>query len=1389
MSGSTAFLDPYETLSPVEQLVAQVYGAVCPWNVAPARIGAMLNDAGIRLDKRNISVARINAAVDALLKAGIIQRSTPKREFMAITHWAPWLTLQAFRNCRLDKIMTAFEREQPSYWYYYRSDPAQDEMLLRCRTVTGRLSEIEQHRSEILTHEWRFLAEPGVTELLWKLPKKYLGSALGACLSHVSEEALPPAPVLEACYSLSPDISLHLADIAFIHVLQGELDKALAIFDDTQRSSPAGKRLKIDRAATGALIAMLRGHDEEAIELINLAIAEEKAGTRKRIVFPTARAFMLSLLSLARHDTPANVAMLEQLLGIAFRRSIHPDIALVVATAARLQFDQQDYYPEIDDPSIYLLLNGFTCCWKNKHPRFKRGGTRDLLSRFAERALANGFDWVAAECLEVIRRAKRTKPGKHLEVLDKRAAEIHARLGTVTLASLVRPLPEWEYPLKQIERFAFSVNRDRLKSTRGEARAARPRRLVWNLEFDDLGGVAVTPCEQRGNKNGTWSKGQTVSLKRLLSERDKMDFLLEQDHAAALTIKQDNFGRQGYVELYLPPAGMYALAGHPYVFNSTGGSVDIVQREPELLMDESDNGLVATRLEPFPENADGSDYHVQMVGSNRCEVTRFTSSQKKLLEVLPPEGITLPEAAKKRLLEAVSDLAGVVRVQGVIDDSAGALKQLDADSQPWVKLAPKGHGLVVELVVEPVSGSGIHFQPGRGGTTVFSRQDNETVQARRDLKAELSAVEGLVTPCPILAPLNDGCQSLVLPEPEDCLELLEYLDATGIRCLWPEHEPYKIVARLDTTALRLSIKSAEDWFRASGELEVDAQKVLDLRELFELMDKSRAGRFLELGDGNFVSLTASFRRQLDDLRSLSAPSGQDSIRLHPLTAPALQDFFEETQFSAAAAWHEQCDRLQAAQAFEPELPSTLQAELRPYQLEGFHWLARLGHWGVGACLADDMGLGKTVQALALLLQRASNGPALVVAPTSVVANWSNETHRFAPTLNVIPYTAGSATRAKLLESLNPFDLIITTYNVLQIDIDRLAQVKWDTVVLDEAQAIKNPATKRARAARKLNASFRLVTTGTPVQNNLVDLYSLFGFLNPGMLGSMQQYRRNFAQPIERDADAEARARLRRLVAPFVLRRLKTEVLNDLPPRTEIVLHVQMSPAETAFYEALRQRAVADIESLTQEKTVDSEHRLQILAHLTRLRLACCNPRLVQETGAPPSSKLQVFSETLAELLSNRHKVLVFSQFVMHLKLVEEYLVEAGISYQYLDGATSAKARAARISAFQAGEGNVFLISLKAGGIGLNLTAADYVIHMDPWWNPAVEDQASDRAHRIGQTRPVTIYRLVTRETIEEQIVELHHHKRELAERLLEGANTPARLNAGELLELLRQPPA
>jgi SNF2 family DNA or RNA helicase len=464
----------------------------------------------------------------------------------------------------------------------------------------------------------------------------------------------------------------------------------------------------------------------------------------------------------------------------------------------------------------------------------------------------------------------------------------------------------------------------------------------------------------------------------------------------------------------------------------------------------------------------------------------------------------------------------------------------------------------------------------------------------------------------------------------------------------------------------------------------------------------------------------------------------------------------------------------------PEVPSTLQAELRDYQVEGFVWMVRLAHLGVGACLADDMGLGKTLQALAVILSMAKEGPTLVIAPTSVCMNWEQEINRFAPTLKI--KSLSGTDRKAVVKSLKKFDVLISSYTLLQQEIELIEEAPWQTIVLDEAQAIKNAGTKRSRAAMRLRGRFKLITTGTPIENHLGELWNLFRFINPGLLGSYKQFNARFGIPIEKHHDREASRKLKKIIRPFMLRRIKSQVLDELPPRTEVTLRVEMKPEELRFYEALRQQALENIESSAEK----SGRHLQILAEIMKLRRACCNPRLIMPDTKISSTKLEVFAQVVEELIGSRHKALVFSQFTGHLALLREYLDKQGVVYKYLDGTTPTRERQRQVETFQEGEGDLFLISLKAGGLGLNLTAADYVIHMDPWWNPAVEDQAADRAHRIGQKRPVTVYRLITTNTIEEKIVRLHQEKRDLANSLLEGSDVSARISADELLELIRE---
>jgi SNF2 family DNA or RNA helicase len=513
-------------------------------------------------------------------------------------------------------------------------------------------------------------------------------------------------------------------------------------------------------------------------------------------------------------------------------------------------------------------------------------------------------------------------------------------------------------------------------------------------------------------------------------------------------------------------------------------------------------------------------------------------------------------------------------------------------------------------------------------------------------------------------------------------------------------------------------------------------------------------------------------------------SDRGSLKIADAVVPAVQDLIStDVTLEATARWHESIARLEALADWTPAKPESLTATLRDYQLEGFQWLARLSAWGVGGVLADDMGLGKTVQALGVLIERASGGPALVVAPTSVGDNWVREAEKFSPTLHAHLYR--DLDRDKLIESAGENDLVIVSYQLLQRDAKRFASRKWNTLVLDEAQFIKNSQTKTSQAIRRIEADWRIGLSGTPLENHLGELWSLFRTLSPGLLGSWDRFRNRFADPIERHKDDESRKSLARLVQPFILRRTKDKVLKELPPRTEITLRAELSKPERKMYEDVRLAALTELSGGDDDQQA-GQKRIRTLAWLTQLRQLACHPRLVDKSWTKSSAKLELLMSLIEELREGEHRALVFSQFVKHLTVVRESLDQLGISYQYLDGSTPAKERQVRVDSFQDGEGDLFLISLKAGGTGLNLTGADYVIHLDPWWNPAVEDQATDRAHRIGQDRPVTVYRLVAENTIEEQILELHADKRELVAGVLDGTDRAARMGTEDLVRLIKE---
>ncbi len=1121
-------------------------------------------------------------------------------------------------------------------------------------------------------------------------------------------------------------------------------------------------------------LSVLRGEYEMAIAYYTNALKNIKKTTGKRQVFFNSAGGLFFVLALLKEGSAPSLHAAVEYTVIIANQTSHWLKSSYLLLFNLLKYQQGDLSCKetisnfrISTPqqnhSIGTLISVLCLYWMN----VEKAKTQlpQILEPLYEQAEASGYNWLAMEAAELLYKLKpRHKYGRQ-------AAQLRQNSDIQPLVNLIHPQETWEICLNALT----NLQKD------PQAKTETGQRLVWFITYTSVR-CTIEPREQKINVKGVWSSGRSIALKRLKTDLDEFDYFTPQDLRVCSHIRHYQYGynRQTYE---FSDAAIGALAGHPLVFWEDAPTirVEIAKGEPELVVKVEKGDRVT--LQFLPAIKEAQNIIVTKESPTRLKVIQVNEEHRRIAEILGKQNrLEVPTNAKERVLTAINAVSGIVTVHSDIGGGMSNAEEVESDSKPHIHLLPAGEGLKVSVLARPFVHSGSYYRPGTGGATVIAEVEGKRLQTTRNLSEEKKLANAAVAACSTLAHYEEREGEWAIEEPDDCLELLLELQALEDRAFleWPEGEKMRISHRADFSSFRMSIQRQRDWFATEGELQLDDRLVLDMQQLMELLDRS-SSRFVPLGDGQFLALTQEFRKRLDELRSFSEKHGK-GVRFHPLAALALEDFMDEVgDLKADKHWKEHIKRLKEMKTLEPQVPSTLQAELRDYQIDGFNWLARLAHWGVGACLADDMGLGKTLQALAVILTRAPEGPTLILAPTSVCMNWISEVQKFAPTLNVIQF--GSGDRQQTLDNLQPFDMAVCTYGLLQQEAagEMLSKVEWQTIVLDEAQAIKNFATKRSQAAMNLQGGFKLITTGTPIENHLGELWNLFRFINPGLLGSLENFNQRFANPIERSQDKQARNKLKKLIQPFLLRRTKNQVLQELPSRTEILLHVDLSKEEMAFYEALRREAIA---KLSQSDAAAGHKHLQVLAEIMKLRRACCNARLVKPDIPLPSAKLQLFGEVVSELLENRHKALVFSQFVDHLHIIRAYLDEQKIHYQYLDGSTPANERKKRVDAFQAGEGDVFLISLKAGGTGLNLTAADYVIHMDPWWNPAVEDQASDRAHRIGQQRPVTIYRLVAKGTIEEKIVNLHQQKRDLADSLLEGTDMSGKISTDVLLQLI-----
>ncbi|MEP7043066.1 MAG: DEAD/DEAH box helicase [Dokdonella sp.] len=688
------------------------------------------------------------------------------------------------------------------------------------------------------------------------------------------------------------------------------------------------------------------------------------------------------------------------------------------------------------------------------------------------------------------------------------------------------------------------------------------------------------------------------------------------------------------------------------------------------------------------------------------------------------------------------------------------------------------------------------------------RQDDRVVEIVRDRASEIAAIERLdelgfidadLLPGNVRVPrgaLAGGDFVLehgrgVLAAADQVFALTPRLRDAGFRLESAGDFPFELLEEPDDWYAEVDEESGNAWFDLRLGIDVGGERVDLLPILHRLLTDPQFPLTPRKGEADdavwLVPLDARRRVPLPlaRLRQLITPllewlqgptsaTADGTLRLRHAQATVLEELATQLPWQGAERLRAELERQRAPR--EPAIePPGFRATLRAYQRDGLAWLGFLADAGLGGILADDMGLGKTVQVLAHLLAEKQRGrldqPVLIVAPTSLITNWRDEAQRFAPDLRVL--VVHGPARGELHAAIPQHDLVITTYPLLPRDADALIAHEYALLVLDEAQSIKNANSQAAKIVRKLPARRRLAMTGTPLENHLGELWAQFDAVEPGLLGGVRDFTRFYRTPIEKRGDVERRERLKRRIAPLLLRRRKEDVLDDLPEKTEILRTVELDGAQRELYETLRlaqhERVLVEV-----RRRGLAQSGIVVLDALLKLRQACCDPRLVKLDGArnvAESAKLDLLLGLVDNLVAEDRRVLIFSQFTEMLGLIGEALDARKLRWQSLTGQTPARQRGDLVKRFQEGKLPLFLISLKAGGVGLNLTAADTVIHYDPWWNPAVEAQATDRAHRIGQDKPVFVYKLICSGTVEEKIQALQQRKAELARAVLEGDGT------------------
>lgn len=1267
--------------------------------------------------------------------------------------------------------------------------------------------------SQITASVW---CNPFCADLIRTLPSVIFASTLR---HQIIERSFAGADLTEARDLLlaRADRDIKSKNLLFLcYVLMGEVVQARRVFAST-RTAEQVDYMNIWRYRAEAVLALQLGNYQQAAKVFNAALGAAQAAIGRSFFFDDWLD-LLHVVALLAAGESRRAGEASWFIATCFSKHRHRNLLVQLysllkapeAGVLREATETEEFSPNTEGSHGWGgFLELLVMEWGGRsRPLSEKIKT---LEAILEQAALPSQRWLIAEVSYQLE-----KLATQSDVGDGGAAALaklpfFAEHNAKPIAKALESKSSWENALEIFDEVSRSLQSDAVRKPQEHR-----NRLIWILTEKANGGSEILAHLQMRRKDGKWGQAKPIALDRLV-------------YSSFLPVKIDASDRKIAAALFaaqatggLNAACLKLFVGHKSLFvrrEKRLAQIDVVLGKPRLIVSRSINGGWCFRLLPhLPEEL---DFALNLRDEHTYELIEFVAELRKLGDFFSATGqeVEIPAVVLPRVQAAFGSLCRVIDIQGELEGFESQLPVVMGDSKLRLRLLPdEGQmSLYLSLVVYPHPRYPGCFPAGEGPRCLIFYDDHAQgqsgIEVRRNLELESDDAAVIVSHLGLLPsehqPERDRWH---LPDLERSLEVLAAIreSVPPVTVEWPRKSPFEVVGSVSNLDSLMRVSRQGRDFYLQGGIRVAEKQVLSFADLLERMDRSGFGRFIEISDAKFVALSRTLHQKLVRLKRVSMrqekglENGDDvdrGVRIHPLASNIIEELFDESlTVESDLAWQEHVESMAEARSYEPSLPPTLTAKLRPYQLDGVKWLARLGRLGAGACLADDMGLGKTIQALIALqhfwqsqeerrtgVEGAGDvcqlGPALVVAPTSVCGNWIEEAARFTPSLRL--HTLERGRRSDVINSLQTGDILVCSYALLQRDeiATLLQRVEWEVIILDEAQAVKNYTTVRSQVVRALKSRWRIATTGTPIENRLGELWSLFSFLNPGLLGSARDFSERFVTPIEGSGDKDALESLRELTQPFILRRRKEDVLMELPPKTEIQVDVELEPQEAAFYEALRRKTVKELEELVGDDESE-QNKITFFAALTKLRRAACNPFLVEKGVNIGSTKQDRFLELVDDLLSNGHRALVFSQFVDQLQILAEALRQKGVSFQYLDGSTPAAVRRQSIKKFQEGEGELFLISLRAGGVGLNLTAADYVIHMDPWWNPAVEDQASDRAHRIGQTKPVTVYRLISKGTIEEAVMSLHQTKRALAEDILSDMAGVTKLSTRDLFDLI-----